>query len=208
MFNTKTRRIRRNRKIGLCDLSGRIEKGNLIYRVSLFGEIHDLERLKKIIKDAMNESIDGEEKKAISRAMLEILERLGELKEFITLYDLKIEKNEETVELIIEVGESKGRFRMKNGSKITVGRGRGNDLKVDDEFLQISRVHCALIFKDGRLFVEDLGSKNGTFVKGRTLKALKPHDPYPLNEGEIVYLSNLKMKITVFRAGDEPWENV
>lgn len=47
---------------------------------------------------------------------------------------------------------------------VTIGRGRDNDVVIDAP--QISRHHSRLVRADGGLFIEDLGSANGTFIDG------------------------------------------
>jgi len=49
--------------------------------------------------------------------------------------------------------------------ELTVGRGGGCGVVLDDTF--VSQVHARVFRRDGDLFVEDLGSRNGTLVNGR-----------------------------------------
>ena len=49
--------------------------------------------------------------------------------------------------------------------RLVIGRGRGADVVLAEP--TISRVHAAIGFEEGRFFVQDLGSTNGTFVNGR-----------------------------------------
>lgn len=46
----------------------------------------------------------------------------------------------------------------------TVGRGERAKVRVDDD--NCSRVHCKIYLNNNALWVEDMGSKNGTFVNG------------------------------------------
>ena len=45
-----------------------------------------------------------------------------------------------------------------------IGRGPENDIAIDDP--SVSRVHAKLVQKGSRYFIEDMGSRNGTWVKG------------------------------------------
>ena len=47
---------------------------------------------------------------------------------------------------------------------VTIGRGDEADICIRDTWS--SRVHCRLGVRDGQLFLEDLGSSNGTLVNG------------------------------------------
>jgi pSer/pThr/pTyr-binding forkhead associated (FHA) protein len=49
--------------------------------------------------------------------------------------------------------------------ELTVGRGGGCGVVLDDTF--VSQVHARVFRRDGDVFVEDLGSRNGTLVNGR-----------------------------------------
>lgn len=66
--------------------------------------------------------------------------------------------------LVMLEGSSAGqKFRL--GERTTLGRGGDCDVVVDDR--EVSRSHCAVIRgADGHYVVEDLGSRNGTFVNG------------------------------------------
>jgi pSer/pThr/pTyr-binding forkhead associated (FHA) protein len=47
---------------------------------------------------------------------------------------------------------------------VTIGRGDKAKIQVKDE--NCSRVHCKFYIADGKLWVEDMASKNGTFING------------------------------------------
>jgi pSer/pThr/pTyr-binding forkhead associated (FHA) protein len=54
------------------------------------------------------------------------------------------------------------------GDEITVGRGGGCGIVLGDDTF-VSQVHARLYRRDGDAFVEDLGSRNGTFVNGEPI---------------------------------------
>ncbi len=64
---------------------------------------------------------------------------------------------------------------------ISAGRAAENDLVVEEP--HISGFHARLVQRDGRVFVEDLGSTNGTFVNGKRVKS-----PVQLTPGAVVQL--------------------
>jgi pSer/pThr/pTyr-binding forkhead associated (FHA) protein len=49
--------------------------------------------------------------------------------------------------------------------ELTIGRGGGCGIVLDDSF--VSQVHARVFRRDGEVYVEDLGSRNGTLVNGR-----------------------------------------
>lgn len=53
-----------------------------------------------------------------------------------------------------------------------IGRGRETNLFVDS--LLVSRSHCRLELFDGKVFITDLGSRNGTIVNGQFLSPYVP----------------------------------
>lgn len=56
----------------------------------------------------------------------------------------------------------------------------------------ISRVHCKISHNEGRNYVTDLGSSNGTYINGRKLE---PHKPSPANPSDNVKLGNITFTI-------------
>jgi hypothetical protein len=54
----------------------------------------------------------------------------------------------------------------------------------------ISRLHCAFSVRGGQVWVEDLGSRNGTRLNGRLVEGLQP-----LHDGDWLELGNLPFKV-------------
>lgn len=63
------------------------------------------------------------------------------------------------------------------------------DYSVDNNML--SRVHARFFIHDGRCFVEDLGSRNGTFVNNIRVR---PNNPTELHKGCLIRLANEEFK--------------
>ncbi len=53
------------------------------------------------------------------------------------------------------------------GRRVLVGRAPSADLRLDDP--RVSRLHARIEMRDDGVFVEDLGSRNGTQVDGETV---------------------------------------
>ncbi|MFN2385307.1 MAG: SpoIIE family protein phosphatase [Thermoanaerobaculia bacterium] len=92
----------------------------------------------------------------------------------------------------------------------TIGRSSANDLPIADKML--SRQHARIIRDgNGSLSIEDLGSRNGTFVNGERLVSL-----IPLKSGDRITVGGVTLKVesestTRVRideqAGDDPLDN-
>lgn len=73
---------------------------------------------------------------------------------------------------------------------ITIGRGVGNDICVDDDLL--SRNHALIHWVGGEYLVVDLGSSNGTFVNDQPITA-----PTPLHNNDSVKLGNIVLTFCI-----------
>ena len=70
---------------------------------------------------------------------------------------------------------SERRVLVLDGDRLTVGSAPDNDVVIDDP--SVSRVHAIVHQLNGRWFVEDCGSRNGTAVNGRRLTSTQPLRP-------------------------------
>ena len=73
-----------------------------------------------------------------------------------------------------------------DGAAIVVGRSRGADLVVDDP--SVSRTHARFFANSGMLFIEDSGSRGGTFVNESPITGATP-----LNPGDVVRLGSSRI---------------
>lgn len=65
-------------------------------------------------------------------------------------------------------GATAGRVHSISASGVEVGRHSGTSLQITD--VGISRSHARLYCNDGDWWIEDLGSRNGTYVEGRAVR--------------------------------------
>jgi anti-anti-sigma factor len=77
-------------------------------------------------------------------------------------------KPECEVWLRVQVGAAKGRPIGIYGPRFLIGRDRSCHLRLGSAM--VSKLHSSIEVRDGRVFVRDLGSTNGTIVDGRTLR--------------------------------------
>jgi pSer/pThr/pTyr-binding forkhead associated (FHA) protein len=63
--------------------------------------------------------------------------------------------------------------------EITIGRAPGCKVNIDDTY--VSQLHARVFRRDGQVFLEDLGSTNGTFANGK-----KVSGPMPVRKGDTI----------------------
>jgi pSer/pThr/pTyr-binding forkhead associated (FHA) protein len=71
--------------------------------------------------------------------------------------------------LYVISGPEIGRSFDLPGESLYVGRAPENDIQIKDRF--VSRRHLRILKRSQKYFLEDMGSKNGTFVDGQLIKA-------------------------------------
>jgi signal transduction histidine kinase/pSer/pThr/pTyr-binding forkhead associated (FHA) protein len=69
-----------------------------------------------------------------------------------------------TPKLIIRSRTLGDRVVQLSGASLTIGRGADQDIAIPDR--KISHAHAVLEWRDGRYYIRDLGSTNGTYVNG------------------------------------------
>jgi pSer/pThr/pTyr-binding forkhead associated (FHA) protein len=70
--------------------------------------------------------------------------------------------------VIVAPADQKGRTFELNG-ELTVGRAAGCQVALEDNY--VSQLHARVFARDGTVWVEDLGSTNGTYVNDRRVSA-------------------------------------
>lgn len=73
--------------------------------------------------------------------------------------------------VVVEPPVSSGRAFEVNG-ELTIGRAAGCGVSLPDDTF-VSNVHARVYDRDGEVFVEDLGSTNGTLVNGEPLTSTR-----------------------------------
>jgi pSer/pThr/pTyr-binding forkhead associated (FHA) protein len=89
---------------------------------------------------------------------------------------------------IIEPEQHRGRsFGLAD--ELTVGRAAGCQVTLDDDYA--SQLHARIFRRDGTLYVEDLGSTNGTYLNTRKVSA-----PMALKRGDRLKIGATVMELT------------
>jgi hypothetical protein len=87
----------------------------------------------------------------------------------------------------VEPADQVGR-RYPLGDEITVGRAAGCQVTVDDTY--VSQLHARVFTRDAQLFVEDLGSTNGTY-----LNRVKVAGPMVMQKGDRLQVGNTVLEV-------------
>jgi pSer/pThr/pTyr-binding forkhead associated (FHA) protein len=83
--------------------------------------------------------------------------------------------------------ELKGRT-FPLGQEVTVGRAAGCQVTIDDTYA--SQLHARVFQRDGQIYVEDLGSTNGTYLNRR-----KVTGPMVLKRGDQLQIGNTVLEL-------------
>jgi pSer/pThr/pTyr-binding forkhead associated (FHA) protein len=96
------------------------------------------------------------------------------------------------VQLVVVQGKPEGKTIPLAIPQFKIGRGVGCQLKPNDD--QVSREHSLFEVTSDSVFIQDLGSRNGTEVNG---KKLSPHDPLRLKNGDLVKIGALTFAVSI-----------
>jgi len=75
------------------------------------------------------------------------------------------------------------------GDELTVGRAAGCQITLDDTYA--SQLHARIFMRDEQLYVEDLGSTNGTYLNRRKVSA-----PMVVSQGDQIQIGSTVMEVT------------
>ena len=88
---------------------------------------------------------------------------------------------------VVEPAAQQGRT-FPLGQEVTVGRAAGCQVTLDDTYA--SQIHARVFARDGQLFVEDLGSTNGTYLNRK-----KVQGPMVMQRGDQLQVGNTVMEL-------------
>jgi hypothetical protein len=106
--------------------------------------------------------------------------------------------------LVIERGKSVGKQFTLSADESQIGRWDADggifpdvDLDSDDPEAKVSRRHARITVNDGKYFLEDLGSTNGTFVNRG--KRLPPGERHQLKDGDEIIVGKTFLRFQLVR---------
>lgn len=84
--------------------------------------------------------------------------------------------------LVVNEGELTGQRWTLGDEALVIGRGNDSDIVLPER--QVSRHHLKILYHDGHYLLEDLDSKNGTFLNGQQI-----HGTVPLQDGDEIQIA-------------------
>ena len=90
---------------------------------------------------------------------------------------------------VVEPADRRG-TTYQLGDELTVGRASGCQVALPDDSYA-SQLHARIFRKDGRLWLEDLGSTNGTFLNAKAVTS-----PVALRRGDRVQVGRTVLEVT------------
>jgi pSer/pThr/pTyr-binding forkhead associated (FHA) protein len=91
--------------------------------------------------------------------------------------------------LVVSSGKSAGRTISIKRNKLLIGRAEECDVRPLSE--EVSRRHCAVHVGPAEVWVEDLGSRNGTFVNGTKIT-----ERTQVKDGDMIRVGGLQLKVS------------
>jgi hypothetical protein len=73
---------------------------------------------------------------------------------------------------VVEPAADRGRV-YELGDELTAGRASGCQISLPDD-TYVSQLHARIFRRDGQIYVEDLGSTNGTFLNRKKVSSAQP----------------------------------
>ncbi len=95
--------------------------------------------------------------------------------------------------LIVTKGSMRGKEFSFGGEVVFVGRSSENDIQL--KVREVSRKHFKIIRKSGKLYIEDLISRNGTRING---EMIVPGKRSEVRETDSLSIANLRFRIGMF----------
>lgn len=95
------------------------------------------------------------------------------------------------VKLIVASGKSAGRSIAIKRDKLLIGRAEECDIRPLSE--DVSRRHCQVTVEPAQVWVEDLGSRNGTFVNGNRIET---RTRTAVSNGDVLRVGVLELKVS------------
>jgi pSer/pThr/pTyr-binding forkhead associated (FHA) protein len=101
------------------------------------------------------------------------------------------------VSLVVAKGRRQGKVVPVRGPQFVIGRHKECHLKAGSS--TISQHHCAVLIRDGKVFIRDFDSTNGTFVNQQRVQGEREAAP-----GDLLELGRLAFRVQIEPEAEEP----
>lgn len=95
---------------------------------------------------------------------------------------MSLQKTQLRAALLKRTGQNSLRILHETESVNTLGRALDNSIVIDSDPL-VSRKHASIRYHDDQVFIEDLGSTNGTRLNGKRIRKAEP-----LFDGDLIVI--------------------
>lgn len=106
--------------------------------------------------------------------------------------------------LQVMIGASVGiKYQISSNSSTTIGRYNTDinllEQELDKEVPVVSKQHAQLLWRDGKLYIIDLGSMNGTSINGQIISEpdRKKGKVYELKDGDRILIADIELKVVL-----------
>ena len=96
------------------------------------------------------------------------------------------------VKLIVRSGSHEGKEIAISSEKFLIGRSESCQLRPKSE--SVSRKHCVIVLKENRVLIQDLKSRNGTYVNDKRLPVDKAK---VLKAGDVLRIGKLVFEVSL-----------
>ncbi|MDI9391224.1 MAG: FHA domain-containing protein, partial [Synergistota bacterium] len=93
---------------------------------------------------------------------------------------------------VVKGAEASKDYDIEVSPAVTIGRLSRDNAVVIKGDAGVSGRHCEIFLEDGRLYVRDLNSTNGTFVNGIAIKK-----PQPLDDSDTLLLGRTELRVSL-----------
>ncbi|HPP37505.1 MAG TPA: FHA domain-containing protein, partial [Thermosynergistes sp.] len=93
---------------------------------------------------------------------------------------------------VVKGAEASKDYDIEVAPTVTIGRLPRDNVVVIKGDAGVSGRHCEIFLEDGRLYVRDLNSTNGTFVNGIAIKK-----PQPLDDSDTLLLGRTELRVSL-----------